>query len=163
MSGTGSTTFVERADDIKPCEGKLEIRSIDRKGRVLHTWKTPNVIVFDARVIMAHLLVGDQVPTYKIGYIGVGTGGNAPQRSDTTLVAEVHKQGIEPYSFPDGDNGQVEITATLDFGSAANGNTLREAGLISLDGTTLFARQVHGDIFKDSGIQLQYIWRIIFT
>jgi len=157
------TSFIERADDIKPYEGKLEIRSLNRSGQVVHLWKTPNVITFDARVIMSHLLVGDQVNTYKIGFIGVGTGNNAPQRSDTTLVASVHQQAIEPFDFPDGDNGQVEITATLDFTSPANGNTLKEAGLVSLDGTTLFARQVHGDIFKDSGIQLQYIWRIIFT
>lgn len=162
MSKQSPTHFVDVAKDIKPVEGRLRIRSIDRAGN-RYEYKTPNVIVFDARITMAHLLVGDLVNTYKIGFIGVGTGNTAPQRADTSLIAEVHQQAIEPYSFPDGDNGQVEITATLDFISPANGNTLREAGLISLNGTSLFARQVHGDIFKDAGIQLQYIWRIIFT
>ena len=159
----GPTKFVEVAKDIKPYEGKLEINSLDRSGKIVHSWKTPNVITFDARIVMSHLLVGDSVNTYKIGYIGVGTGNNAPARSDTALVAPIHNQAIEPFDFPNGDSGQVEISATLDFTSAANGNTLREAGLISADGTTLFARQVHGDIAKDAGIQLQYIWRIIFT
>ena len=155
--------FVDIAKEMKPYEGELLIKSIDRTGKVIHVYKTPNVITFDARIVMSHLLVGDQVNTYRIGFIGVGTSNPAPQRSDTALITEVHQQIIEPYDFPDGDTGQVEITATLDFTSPANGNTLREAGLISANGITLFARQVHGDIFKDSGIQLQYIWRIIFT
>ena len=163
MQGRGPTCFIESGDQIKPYEGKLEIRSINRQGRVIHVWKTPNVITFDARVIMSHLLVGDLVNTYKIGFIAVGLGNTAPQRSDTALISEIHQQAIEPFDFPDGDTGQVEITATLDFSSPANNNTLREAGLMSIDGVTMFARQVHGDIFKDSGIQLQYIWRIIFT
>ena len=99
----------------------------------------------------------------RIGFIGVGINDTAPSRSDTSLVNEVHQQTIDAYDFPNGDIGQVEITATLDFVSPANGETLREAGLISADGTTLFARQVHGGITKDSSIQLQYIWRIVFT
>jgi len=162
MSTGQKTHLVDIANDIKPYEGRLEIRSIDRAGNVF-VYKTPNVIVFDARKTMAHLLVGDQVSVYKVGFIAVGIGNTAPQRADTALISQIHQQAIEPYSFPDGDTGEVEITATLDFTSPANGNTLREAGLMSLNGTQLFARQVHGDIFKDSGIQLQYIWRVIFT
>jgi len=161
MKAPGGLQFTENGNEIKPY-GKLEIRQIDRKGNIF-VYKTPNVITFDARVVMSHLLVGDQVSDYKIGFIAVGVGSVAPARSDTALVQEIHQQPIEPYDFPDGDTGQVEITATLDFISSTNNNTLREAGLVSLDGSTLFARQVHGDIYKDSGIQLQYVWRIIFT
>jgi hypothetical protein len=159
MSGT---RFVDFANDIKPVEGQLTVRSIDRQGNI-HVFKTPNVIVFDARVVMSHLLVGDAVSTYKIGYIGVGLNQTAPQRSDSTLIEPIHYQAREPYDFPSGDSGQVEITATLDFDSPANGYTLREAGLFCSDSSTLFARQVHGAIEKDASIQLQYIWRIIFT
>jgi len=162
MPNKSATRLVDIAKDIKPYEGRLEIRSIDRQGNVF-LYKTPNVITFDARIVMSHLLVGDAVNTYRIAFIAVGLGSTAPQRSDTSLIQQIHQQPIEPYDFPDGDTGQVEITATLDFTSPANGSTLREAGLVSANGTTLFARQVHGDIFKDNGIQLQYIWRIIFT
>lgn len=154
--------FVDFANDIKPIEGQLTVRSIDRQGNV-YTYHTPNVITFDARLVMAHLLVGDAVSTYKIGYIGVGMNQTAPQRSDTALIQPIYQQPIEPYDFPSGDTGQVEITATLDFDSPANGYTLREAGLFSANTSTMFARQVHGAIEKDSSIQLQYIWRIIFT
>ena len=159
MSGN---RFVEFASDIKPYEGHLTIKSIDRSGNI-NIYATPNIITFDARIIMAHLLVGDAVASYKIGYIGVGSNGTAPQRSDTALVQPIHQQPIEPYDFLNGDTGQVEITATLDFDSPANGYSLREAGLFSVNGTKMFARQVHGVIEKDSSIQLQYIWRIIFT
>ena len=157
-----STCFVDVATDIKPFEGELTIISTDLRGNKF-TYRTPNVIVFDARITMAHLLVGDSVSTYKIGFIAVGQNSTAPQRSDTALVQQVIQQPIEPYDFPGGDIGQVEITATLDFTSEANGSTLREAGLFSANGTRMFARQIHGAIVKDSSIQLQYIWRIIFT
>jgi hypothetical protein len=162
MAGSQATRFVDVAKDIKPFEGHLTIQSIDRKGNI-YVFDTPNIITFDARVVMSHLLVGDQVSTYKIGFIAVGLSNTAPVRADTSLVQQVHQQPIEPYDFPSGDTGQVEITATLDFTSVTNGNTLREAGLVSANGTTLFARQIHGAIAKDSSIQLQYIWRIIFT
>jgi hypothetical protein len=154
-----STRFVDIAD---ACRGELTVISTDRRGNKF-TYNTPNVIVFDARPTLAHLLVGDAVSTYKIGFIAVGLNNTAPQRSDTGLIQQVLQQPIEPYDFPGGDNGQVEITATLDFTSAANGSTLQEAGLFSANGSRMFARQVHGAIAKDSSIQLQYIWRIIFT
>lgn len=158
----GSTVFVDVAKDIKPFEGELTIKSIDRKGNV-HVYKTPNVITFDARIVMAHLLVGHNTGGYQIGYIAVGSDQTAPDRNDESLYQPVHNQAVASYNFPNGDTGQVEITATLDFISAANGETLREAGLLCLDEATLFARQVHGAIEKDASIQLQYIWRIIFT
>jgi hypothetical protein len=157
-----STRFVDVAKDIKPYEGQLTIRSIDRRGNVF-VYDTPNVITFTARIQMAHLLVGDSSSSYSIGFIAVGLNNTAPQRSDTALYQQVLQQTIEPYDFPNGDTGEVEITATLDFTSAANGSTLQEAGLFGLNGSSMFARQVHGAIAKDATIQLQYIWRIIFT
>jgi len=162
--GKSKTEFsdVVKDGEAKPVEGNLTIRSIDRKGNI-YTYKTPNVIVFEARRTLSHLLVGDLVGDLRIAFIGVGINDTAPTRADTALLNEVHQQPIEPYDFPNGDIGQVEITATLDFISPANGQFLKEAGLISADGTTLFARQVHGGIEKDASIQLQYIWRIIFT
>ena len=162
MSQGSSTLLVDIAKDIKPFVGELSIRAIDKKGNVT-IYRTPNVITFDARKAMSHLLVGDSVNSYKIGYIGVGTSNTAPARTDTGLLQQVHQQPIEPYSFPNGDAGQVEITATLDFSSPTNGSSLKEAGLVCANTTTLFARQIHGAIEKDSSIQLQYIWRIIFT
>lgn len=146
-----------------PCRGELTVVSIDKNGNVLHEYETPNTIVFDARDIMAQLLVGDSVSTVKIGKIGVGVGSVAPARADTSLVNEILKVDITGYDFPVGNPGHIEITALLDYTSGANGQDLTEAGLFTTDGTKMFARQIFGSITKTSSLQLQFIWRIIFT
>lgn len=152
--------MVDITKEFKPYEGQLTIRSTDRQGNVF-TYKTPNVITFGARDVMAHLLVGDDVTNYKLANLAVGLNNTAPTRSDTTLANELLQVSFTSYSFPAA--GQVEMTAILDFTSPANGQILNEAGLICADGTTLFARQVFGDITKTSALQLQFIWRIIYT
>lgn len=155
-----NSIVVDVAKDLKPYEGKLTIKSIDRQGNVF-IYKTPNVITFGARDVMAHLLVGDNVSTYKLANLAVGLDNTAPTRNDTSLANELLQVPFTTYTFPAA--GQVEMTAILDFSSPANGQILNEAGLICADGTTLFARQVFGDITKTSALQLQFIWRIIYT
>jgi len=144
-----------------PCHGQLTVKAFDKKGRLVHVYETPNTIVYDARDIMASLLVGDSVSTKKLSKIGTGLDGTPPVRTDTTLGNELLKVDITSYTFP--ATGQVELSALLDYTSAANGQPLQEAGLFSADGTTMFARQIFGTITKSSSLQLQFIWRIIFT
>ena len=157
---TSGARIVEIAKDLKPMEGQLTIKSIDRQGNEF-IYHTPNVITFDARDVMAHLLVGDNVATYQLAFLAVGLNNTAPTRSDTSLANELLQVPFLSYTFPAA--GQVEITSVLDFVSPANGQILNEAGLMCNDGTTMFARQVYGDIEKTSALQLQYIWRIIYT
>lgn len=144
-----------------PCHGELTIKAIDKKGNEVWVYNTPNTIVFDARDVMAALLAGDSVSTNKIAKIGTGLDGTAPTRNDTTLGNEILKVDITSYTFP--AVGQVEFTAILDYTSAANGQTLQEAGLFTADGNTMFARQVFGGVTKTNLLQLQFIWRILFT
>lgn len=155
-----NSVIVDVAKDLKPFEGKLTIKSIDKNGNT-YIYKTPNVITFGARDVMAHLLVGDDVTNYKLANLAVGLDNTAPTRDDTALANELLQVSFTTYTFPAA--GQVEMTAILDFSSPANGNVLNEAGLICADGTTLFARQIFGDITKTSALQLQFIWRIIYT
>jgi hypothetical protein len=151
---------VDIVKECKPYEGRLIIKSIDKNGNVF-VYDTPNVITFGARDVMSHLLVGDSVTTYKLAYLAVGLNNTAPTRDDTSLANQLLQVPFTNYTFP--TTGQVEMTAVLDFTSPANGQVLNEAGLICADGTTLFARQVFGDITKTSSLQLQFIWRIIYT
>jgi len=152
--------IVEVAKDLKPYEGQLIIKSVDLNGNEF-TYKTPNIITYGARDVMSHLLVGDDVATLKLANLAVGLNNTAPTRNDTSLANELLQVAFTSHTYP--DVGQVEMTAILDFSSPANGQVLNEAGLICADGSTLFARQVYGDITKTSSLQLQYIWRIIFT
>jgi len=158
MSNQGMTDITTRE---LPCRGELTIKQIDRSGNLVYTYETPNTIVFDARDVMAALLVGDNVATKKIGKIGVGLDGTIPARTDTTLGNELLKVDIVGNTFP--ATGHVEVTAILDYTSVANGQVLQEAGLFTADGTTMFARQIFGAITKSNLFQLQFIWRIIFT
>lgn len=143
-----------------PCRGELTIKCIDKNGNE-YIYDTPNTIVFDARDIMASLLVGDDVANLKIAKLGVGLDATLPERADVSLANELLKVDIIGYTFP--EPGHVEITAILDYTSAANGQQLQEAGLFTADESKMFARQIFGLITKTNLFQLQFIWRIIFT
>lgn len=154
-------SMVDTTTKDLPCKGQLKIRAIDKKGREVYVYNTPNTIVYGARDIMATLLAGDSVATNKISKIGTGLDATPPVRADTTLGNEILKVDITSYTFP--AVGQVEFTAILDYTSTANGQALTEAGLFSADGNTMFARQIFGSVTKTNLLQLQFIWRIIFT
>jgi hypothetical protein len=154
-------SMVDTTRNDLPCRGQLKIKAIDRKGREVYVYNTPNTIVFDARQLMAALLAGDSVSTNKISKIGTGLDITPPLRTDTTLGNEILKVDITSYTFP--EVGHVEFTAILDYTSVANGQSLTEAGLFSADGNTMFARQIFGAVTKTNLLQLQFIWRIIFT
>lgn len=153
--------MVDKTKSDLPCSGQLTIKAFDKKGREVYIYNTPNTIVYDARDLMAFLLAGDNVSDNRIGKIGTGLDGTPPVRTDTTLGNEILKVDTTSYTFP--AVGQVEFTAILDYTSVANGQPLQEAGLFSADGTTMFARQIFGTITKTNLLQLQFIWRIIFT
>ena len=153
-------TKVEIVPKKSMIEGELIIKSLDKQGNTF-IYKTPNVIVYDAKATMAYLLSGDSSALLSLGYLGVGENNTAPTRADTALLSSVTQVAFTAHTYPAA--GQVEYTAILDFVSPANGYILREAGLFSNNGTTMFSRQVYGDIEKTASSQLQYIWRIIFT
>lgn len=144
-----------------PCRGEVTIKIFDLDGALIKRYHSPNTIVHKARDIMAHILVGDGATNRKISKLGVGESNIAPVRTDEALKDEVLKVDIISNTFP--AEGQVEMTALLDYNSTANGKTLQEAGLFTSDNTLMFARQIHASITKTSSIQIQYLWRIIFT
>jgi hypothetical protein len=155
---------VKAVDSTKkelPCRGELKIKVIDRKGKEVYTYDTPNTIVFDAREIMAQLLSGDDASNKKVSKLAVGLDGTPPERADIALANELLKVDVIGYTFP--EVGHVEYTAVLDYTSAANGQTFQEAALYTNDETKMFARQIFGQITKTDLFQLQFIWRIIFT
>lgn len=138
--------------------GMLSIEEIHDNGstKIHHS---PNVITYDARTIMSYLLVGEEAVNKFVKYLKVGNDNTTPTRNDTGLITLADTLSVT-YTHPDVD--RVVIEAILPNITAANGTTLREAGLFNNDGQ-MFSRQVHGDIAKTSSLQLKYIWTIIFT
>ena len=153
--------FCDNTSMELPCRGEVTIKIFDLKGELLRVYDAPNTIVNGARDIMSHLLVGDGASVRKISKLGVGRSSTLPNRTNSALGDEVLKVDIISNTFP--ATGQVEMTALLDYNSTANNKTLNEVGLFTTDGTLMFARQVHAAIAKTSSIQIQYLWRIIFT
>jgi hypothetical protein len=137
--------------------GHLTLTAIDRLGNRF-IYDTPNIITYGAAKCSAHALVGETA--FMASDLAVGTGSTAAARGDTALVTEAYRQSLGTPTFP--FVGQVEFAVTLDFVCDANGFTLREAGIFTVN-NTLLARQVHSSVSKDSNFQLEYRWRIVFT
>jgi len=140
--------------------GYLEVTSIDKAGNRFK-YATPNTLTNEASRISSHALVGHDLTNLAVTKFGVGDTSVAPTRADTNLGNLVHQQDVDTITFP--EPGQVEFKTVLEFLTSANGFTLTEAGLYSLNGTTLFARQVHTQLPKDENFRLEYVWRIVFT
>jgi hypothetical protein len=140
--------------------GELVIEAIDRKGNRFR-YITPNTLTNEAARLCSHLLVGDDTANLSVIRLGIGTGTTPPERTDTSLEAEVHQQAVDAFSYP--QVGQVEFQTIVEFIAPANGEMITEAGLIAGNGTSLFSRQVHTAIPKDENFRLEYRWRIVFT
>lgn len=140
--------------------GELIVTTIDRKGNRFE-YVTPNTLTYEASRIMSHVLVGDDMANLAVNRLAVGTEGTPPARGDTALGNEVYQQAVDGFTYP--SVGHTEYKTVIDFECAANGHLLTEAGLLGANGTSLFARQVHTPIAKDSNFKVEYRWRIVFT
>ena len=140
--------------------GELVVTTIDKKGNRFE-YITPNTLTGEASRIMSHLLVGDAIGDLVVNRLAVGTGNTPPVRGDEALGNEVYQQAIDGYTYP--SVGHTEYKTVIDFVCAANGHVLAEAGLMGANGTSLFARQVHTPIAKDSNFKVEYRWRIVYT
>jgi len=140
--------------------GHLTVTSIDKQGNRFN-YETPNTLTNEASRVSAHALVGHNLTNLAVTKFGVGTDNTTPTRADGNLGNLVHQQDVNTITFP--APGQVEFKTVLEFLTTANGFSLTEAGLYSLNGTTLFARQVHSALPKDENFRLEYVWRIVFT
>lgn len=141
-------------------EGHLTLTATDKNGNKF-VYGTPNTLTHEASRIASHLLVGDNASNFAVTKMGFGTGATPPLRTDANLEEEVHRESINEILRP--AEGQVEFVHVLDFLSSANGSLLTEAGLITENGTSLFARQVHVGVPKDQNFRLEYRWRVVFT
>lgn len=167
-----------------PLRGDLRIIRRDADSLdVLTVWEKKNVITYAGVASLVYL----QAPNAALGAyvqlenqiksIRFGLNSTAPQRTDSNLVAEaVVSANPVRLAFADTDRvigaaGTVEYVATLASG-VGNGVTYREAGLFTrgtsddplvTSGATMFSRQVFPDQPKNSGVVLEFRWRITYT
>ena len=102
---------------------------------------------------------------FQITTLVPGRNGTPPTRGDRSVVAPVAEGDRITLSPADRalstSHGELVISGTLGTANA-NGQTLREVGLVMSNGQ-LLARQVHPDFLKTIAFTLTYTWRIAVT
>jgi len=125
--------------------------------RLLRAIATENLVV-DAGLNQLRDLL-DATNT-SITYFAVGTSSTAPANGQTALVAEVYRNTVTQRVKASAAMTQRCFVAS----TAANGNTLREAGLFNASAAgTMFSRVTHDDIIKTISITVTHAWTHTFT
>lgn len=136
-----------------------------------------NQITNDGRTALLNLMgIGDSAaPLWtdvqrdnRIWSLSVGTNPTPPVVVDTLSVMSVVWN--DSFTFPaecqivatPPNTYYLAISKTLPAVSAADGNTLSEAGILTYD-NSLYARQIHSPILKTSTMTIQYDWQIGIT
>jgi hypothetical protein len=103
----------------------------------------------------------------KVVKFKIGTGNATPTENDTDLQSPLSGWnggsdfGVFLPGYPQFDSLNKKVTVRGQVAETqANGNTLQEAGLF-FDDNTIFSRDVHNSIVKNSKVRIIYEW--VFT
>lgn len=123
-----------------------------RTGRLLESELAKNSIILAGRNLVRDVLRGsDPAPTHS----AVGTNSTAVADSQTALLAEVHRNVITQ---------RIADTSKLTWkfflpSTAANGNTLREAGIFNAaTAGAMLSRVTFAEIIKTTSISVTFTW-----
>lgn len=160
-------------------QGHLTIQVFDAKsGKETRRIEKPNLICINSRLALTRLLskaTSDWSDYYRIWSIYVGDDNTAPSTGQTDLVGsnKFGKAVVQDVTIIAPTSGILEMEMTLTSGDH-NEKWLKECGLFtrgSADAVpvpvgpqaVMLARQVHGEIYKTSGIAVKYTWRYQIT
>ncbi len=169
--------------DTVVVKGYLRVQVFDAKtGEEVWREEKNNLVCQNTRLSLTRLLAqrtgppADDPEHYRIWSIYVGDSDTAPATTQTDLqgtnkFGKVVTQDIT--IIPPVDSGILEMEMTLTTGEN-NNNWLKECGLFTrgdVDAITIppnsysqmLARQIHGAIYKTSGIAVKYTWRYQIT
>lgn len=119
--------------------------------RVIRTRRRHNLVTLSGRNLVRDLLLGGGDP---LDEFAVGIDGAEAASSDTALGNEKYRDLLTQTSA---GSGLLTVKFYLPS-TAANGMTLREAGIFAND--VLFARVTHPDEVKNSSTGIVYSWQI---
>lgn len=148
-------------EDKQQCRGEFHVE-ICRGGKVIDEFGDHNLVVNSGRARLAELAAGKS-GAY-ITQIGLGSGGEEEQESDTELEAQ-HLFPLSASSV-DGRDARFDFVIGADD---ANGLAIREFALFCSDGT-MFSHRVRRNsatgvpsvIEKESDIELHGYWILHF-
>ena len=144
------------ADRVVMPKGRVEISVENVKTGESELVHVSNLVVDNAKGIMAHLLGASDLDDYAISKMVFGTGDTAPADSDVTVEVPITPQKDVTVDYP--DDSSVRFTATLES-SEANGFPVNEAGLYS-GSEGMFARVVFGPLNKTSDFRFVFRWAV---
>ena len=126
-----------------------------RDGVLVEQFEDRNLIVSTGRNAIA-ALIGSADSDKAVDRYAVGTNGSDTVLTDTAITAPFNK-AVAGITYP---AGAVQFAFTLEL-AENNGVTIREFGLICVDGT-LMARIVRAPIIKDNTVRIEGTWTITF-
>jgi hypothetical protein len=154
---TKQSESTSRAKDKMPMpRGRVEIDVENLSSGEKKTVKIDNLVVDNAKNIMAHLLGGEAVADWAIGKMVFGTGTTAPTESDSGLEIPLTPEKSVTVDYP--DTSSVRFTGVLES-DEANGFPIAEAGLYTAS-EGMFARIVFGPLSKSADFRFVFRWTI---
>ncbi len=150
---------IRRSDSIRLTSNvTIEICDAVTK-RLLRREHYHNLVPLSGRNLVRDFLNG-AVSVGTITHLAIGTGTAAPTANDTALQTEVFRDAVTKRTP---DVGKLSIQYYLPS-TAANGNTLTEAGLFNAaNGGTLVARVTYQPIAKTASLVITYTWDILIN
>lgn len=133
---------------------ELEIRSA-RTGKLLELIRARNIITNNGLNLLGQWHGGGEPA---ISDTAIGTDNTTPAATDTALVTEIFRAAVSQRSF---EATQI-VTRYFLASTAANGNTLREAGIFNPN-NIMYSRVTHTDIAKTASLTVTYSWTHSFA
>lgn len=145
--------------------GEVTIACRSRGGSVRRIAVRNTITYLGLNALLALLAQTVNPTTYAAAKLVPGTSGTPPTPGDLAMGSPVTSPGHILLSSSNFSHSwaarELTITATLGEGQA-NGQTLREIGIVLADGS-VFARQVHPGFEKTEIMTVTYTWRIAVT
>ena len=145
--------------DILKVTGHINFKLFDAAGNVKDERDIKNVVVTVGKNYLATWLTAATQSDYFMRYIGLGTGTNAANASDTTLQTELSTR-VAGTLTPSSNVWQNVAS----FGPGVDTGAITESGIFSASTSgTMFARQTFAVINKGAGDSLQVTWQITYS
>jgi len=144
-------------DQVLMPKGKVEILCENAKtGEIENRISVDNLVVNNAKSIMAHLLGSASSDDWAIKRMVFGSGSTPPTESDVSLEVPITPEKTVTSDYP--DDSSVRFTGVLES-DEANGFPINEAALYS-GSEGIFSRIVFGPLNKSSDFRFVFRWTI---
>lgn len=136
-------------------KGKLTIEQFDKKGNLIHTQDTTNVVVSDGLEYITARMVDASIPT-EMSHMAIGSDNTAAAAGDTTLGTELGRVALTSSTVT-----ANAITYVGDFPAGTGTGAVVEAGILNNStGGTLLCRTVFSVVNKAAADTLKITWTL---